>query len=241
MERSPACIFGNNANSVCIENVGDFDRNRDTMTPAQEATIIGLTAALCSRFGIPANADRIVYHHWFRLDNGVRNNGAGVNKSCPGTNFFGGNKVADFEANLLPSIQAKVSDGGPPPPAFEKYVSVTAGALNVRTGPGARHAKAPDRDPVTLGAVLRVFEEQNGWLKISSSRQHWVSGRFTHDVRRAVVTADALNVRSGPGMRFGKVGAFLAGQEVFIQKQVGNWAKISMEEKWVGARYLKMV
>lgn len=242
MERSPACIFGNNSEAVCIEHVGDFDKNKDTITPAQEETVIAMTAALCSRFGIPVSTDRIVYHHWFRLDDGVRNNGAGGNKSCPGTGFFGGNKVADCEANLLPHIQAVINAGGPlpPPPAIEKYVSVTANALNIRIGPGSSHDKA-DREPVTLGAVLRVFDEESDWLKISSSQQSWVSSRFTHEVRRAVVNADALNVRSGPGTHFGKVGAFLSGQEVFIHEEEDGWARVGMEEKWVSKDFLTMV
>lgn len=242
MESSPACIKFNNADAVCIEHLGDFDRGRDVMTPAQRATAIGMTAALCTRFGIPVTPDRIVYHHWFRLDNGMRNNGAGGNKSCPGTNFFGGNKVADCEANLLPAVRDAVGAGGPagPPPAIEKYALVTAGALNVRVGPGAGNAKVPGREPVTLGAVLRVFDEHNGWLKISSSTQSWVSGRFTREVQRATVDADALNIRSGPGIDFVSLGTFRRGQEVFIQEEEGRWARVSMDEKWVSKRFLAM-
>ncbi|HMP30820.1 MAG TPA: peptidoglycan recognition family protein [Saprospiraceae bacterium] len=88
LEYSPACIYMHNANSICIENVGNFDTGGDIMTPLQRESIIEVTALLCKKFNLPVDTNFIVYHHWFRLDNGYRNNGAGGNKSCPGTIFF---------------------------------------------------------------------------------------------------------------------------------------------------------
>jgi hypothetical protein len=92
LETSPACIYNRNANSICIENLGNFDNGNDQMTMEQKEAIVKVTAAICNKLAIPINTDKIVYHHWFRLTDGLRNNGAGGNKSCPGTNFFGGNK-----------------------------------------------------------------------------------------------------------------------------------------------------
>jgi hypothetical protein len=36
LESTPACIYGRNANAICIENVGYFDTGKDTMTTAQK-------------------------------------------------------------------------------------------------------------------------------------------------------------------------------------------------------------
>ena len=105
LENDPAGIFGFNKNSVCIENVGDFDKNRDEMTTSHSAAIIQVTAMLCRKFSISVNSDKIVYHHWFNISTGERDNGLGENnKSCPGTNFFGGNTVEDCETNFFPLV-----------------------------------------------------------------------------------------------------------------------------------------
>lgn len=109
LEQSPACIYGQNANAICIENFGNFDRGKDTMTDAQKQSIISVTAQLCKRFNIPVSSDVLVYHHWFDLQSGLRNNGTRNNKSCPGSNFFSGNKVEDCQANFLPLVSAALS------------------------------------------------------------------------------------------------------------------------------------
>ncbi len=237
LELSPACILGQNANAICIENLGNFDKGADSMTSAQRETIIGLTAALCKRFNRAVNSNNIVYHHWFDLSTGQRNNGIRNNKSCPGTAFFGGNKVADCEANFLPLVAVLVNPQNNPPTA-QKYVVVTAISLNVRVQPATSAAKATDRQPATFGAILRVYQEKDGWYKISSSQQHWVYGNYTQPVKKATVTADTLNVRTGPGTTFPKGGSFVKGQEIFVITEQNNWCKISMGEKWVSKDFL---
>lgn len=106
LERSPACIGRQNANSICIEHLGNFDVGRDEMSDEHRETIIRITALLCSRFSLPVNTQSIVYHHWFDPATGLRNDGAKNHKSCPGTNFFGGNKVQDCLENFLPLVSA---------------------------------------------------------------------------------------------------------------------------------------
>ena len=115
---------------------------------------------------------------------------------------------------------------------------VTADALNIREGADISSAISCDRDPATLGAILRVFGEQNGWLQISSSKYQWVYGRYTRDVKRAVVNTDSLNIRTGPGTNYPATTTFNKGHEVFIEKESGNWAKVSMDDKWMSKTYL---
>lgn len=243
LERSPACIYMQNANSVCIESFGNFDTGGDQMSHQQRDTIIGMTALLCKKFNIPVSTIGIVYHHWFNLSTGVRHNGNGSNKSCPGSNFFGGNKVSDCELHFLPLVRQALGGGSAPLqttiPALLKYALVTASRLNVRSGPSTSHPAASDRAAAESGAVLRVYEEKDGWYKISDSKSHWVSGRFTMDVRRATVNANALNVRSGPGTQFAKVGSLLKDEEVFITEEVNGWCKLGLDEQWVSTSFLK--
>lgn len=240
LELTPACIYGNNSGSICIENVGFFDTGVDTMNQSQADAIVRATAAICKKFSIAASTDKVVYHHWFDLSTGSRKNGlSGISKTCPGTNFFGGNKVGDCEANFLPLVRSAMAGGAVPPiPVLLKYATVTASALNVRVQPTSSSSKASDRAAIVLGSIIRVYEEQNNWFRISSSQQHWVSARYTDDVERAEVNATVLNVRSGPSTSFAKVGSFLKNKEVFVYERSNGWCRVSLDNKWVKDGFL---
>jgi hypothetical protein len=238
IESSPACIFGFNSNAICIENVGNFDIGNDVMTAQQKDTIVKMTSILCSKFSIPITTDRIVYHHWFNLSTGARNNGSGGNKSCPGTAFFGGNKVSDCQNNFLPLVQNAVNQVPNSTPtttqlALLEYRIINANKLNVRVLPLSTSAKATDRKAIPIGSVLRIYEEKDGWYKISSSASHWISGKYTSKVTRATVNADALNIRNGAGTNFDVVGSLTKGTEIFITEEKDGWCKIGLETKWV--------
>ena len=234
LERTPACIYGANANAICLEHIGNFDAGEDQMTKEHEEAIIGVTALLCSRFNIASDAFGIIYHHWFDLGSGHRHDGEGVSKSCPGSGFFGGNKLSDFENNFLPKVVDAMS-ASPTEILPIKYVAVTASLLNVRKGPGTRHGKVT---VVENGSVLRVFEEKDGWLKISNSAERWVYARYTKDLKKANVTASLLNVRIGPGRNFAIAGTLPKGTEVFIELVEGQWAKINLQDSWLHTSYL---
>jgi uncharacterized protein YraI len=241
MESSPACIYGNNANSICVEHLGNFDKSGDDMTPAQKETIVRLSAALCTKYSIPLSSSGIVYHHWFNLSTGVRNNGTQNNKSCPGSNFFGGNKVTNFESHFLPLIQALCNPAPLNPaasPVILQYAMVTADRLNIRTGAGTSHPIAGDRPALQVGAVVRVYDKSGEWLKISSSMSHWVSARYTLEVFRRTVNTAVLNIRTGPDTTFPKVGALTKDTEVFVTLQQGSWSRIGLDNKWVSTQYL---
>lgn len=242
LESTPACIFGANQNSICIENLGNFDIGGDQMRSEQKDAIVKVTALLCKKFNLPVNPTSILYHHWYELGTGERNDGAGGNKSCPGTNFFGGNKVADFNQHFAPLVsQALGTASLPPVNPLIHYAVVTASWLNVRQGPSSQFSRATDRTAVKRGSILRVYEEVNGWLKISKSQSHWVYSRFTREVNRATVSASALRVRSGAGTNFPIVGSLAQGTEVFIEVEKLDWCKLALEEKWVSKQYLDFI
>lgn len=226
LNATPACIFGNNARSICIESVGDFDIGKDQMRAEQRAAIIAVTRAILARIsGIPHNDRGIVYHHWFDLNTGARTNGAGNTKSCPGTAYFGGNTVAAFNASFLPLVlgQAVVVAAAAVP---LRLVAVTAARLNIRGGPGAGFAMVSDNGPAEMGAILRVWDEADGWLKISNSKAHWVSGRFCEAVRKGRINTRDTNGRAGPGLAFGVSEVFARDTEVFARASEGGWARV---------------
>lgn len=106
IEATPAGIYGANTGAICVECVGNFDKGADVMTDAQKNAIVSVLKTLLDRFGLDVNYD-VVYHAWYSADGralGDYIKGHSV-KTCPGTNFFGGNGVTAYEKNLLPLIE----------------------------------------------------------------------------------------------------------------------------------------
>jgi hypothetical protein len=106
---APAGIKGANSEGLCIENVGNFDIKGDKMSDEHKKTIVFLTAILCVKFKLTPNTDTIQYHHWWELDKGIRTNGTGNTKSCPGNNWYGGNTVESAQKNFIPLVIAEVN------------------------------------------------------------------------------------------------------------------------------------
>ena len=105
-DRIPAGVKGANQYGVCIEHLGNFDIGADLMTTVHRRVIVELNAALCRKFSLELNIDSIVYHHWWDIVTGQRTNGSGTVKSCPGTNFFGGNTPEACELTFIPLIKS---------------------------------------------------------------------------------------------------------------------------------------
>ncbi|WP_199851626.1 SH3 domain-containing protein [Brumimicrobium mesophilum] len=241
LELNPACIYGNNNSSICIEHIGNFDQGKDQMTDAQKDVVVRMTAALAKRFNVPINTDRIVYHHWFHLGTGARNNGGPqtTNKTCPGENFFGGNTLAAAENNFIPLVKGladKTTDELPSKMLYFGVVDVNT-RLSVRLGAGTYHSKI---DYVENGMVIRIYEEKNNWFRISQNQKRWVYGRFINKIRLARVNVNTkLNVRSGPSSNYPKVASLTKNHEVYVYEIENDWAKIDVEEQWVSEDFLE--
>lgn len=236
LELTPACIYMNNSEAICIEVLGDFDAGRDQMTTDQKDSVVFSVAGLCGRFNIATDDSHIVYHHWFSFS-GERNNGAGGNKTCPGSAFFGGNKVSDYQSNLQPLIDAALTQpvNGNMPSTVQRMVYVVAAALNVRKGPSTSFEKVRK---VEIGSILRVYAENGDWLRISSSQDEWVYGRLTVTVRLGKVNANVLNVRSGPHTSYPVVFQLQKDQEVVVMEELNGWARIGMNDIWLSSTYI---
>ena len=103
---APAGIYGANSTGVCIECVGNFDKGGDAMTEAQKNAIVGVTKILLDKLGLNAKTG-VTYHAWWTSGGtplGTYVTGRSA-KTCPGTNFFGGNTRQAYEKNLLPLIE----------------------------------------------------------------------------------------------------------------------------------------
>lgn len=244
LNNAPACIFGNNSGSLCIENIGDFDAGKDQMTAAHRDSILRMTAAMLRRFtGIPRNDQGVVYHHWFDLNTGARLNSGGVTKSCPGTAFFGGNTVAAFNANFLPALLGMLGGAVSPPPAPLatplQFVEVTADSLNIRTGPGTQFGMISEHGPAQMGSILRVFAERDSWFKVSNSKENWVSGRRTAPVSPGTINTADSNGRAGPGTDFTVMRVYQTGEKVFVRETQASWHRVDVET-WVHGSLVSM-
>lgn len=103
---APAGIKGANSSGICIECVGNFDIGEDVMTELQKETIVAVTKILLDKFNLNAS-DNVTYHCWWGADGReIGDYYKGVStKTCPGTNFFGGNGLTAYRNNLQPLIE----------------------------------------------------------------------------------------------------------------------------------------
>lgn len=108
---TPAGIKGANIGALCIENLGNFDRDGDTMTAEHKATIVHLYACLAEKYNLPIDTSHIVYHAWYtregdRLSDYIPGKSS---KTCPGIKFWGdGNTVAAAVKGFLPDVKAEL-------------------------------------------------------------------------------------------------------------------------------------
>ncbi|HET7463705.1 MAG TPA: SH3 domain-containing protein [Longimicrobium sp.] len=181
-------------------------------------------------------------------------------------------KIAGYatklEAALRASVVAAVPGGVPTPqpatpaappaaPAAGQAFSVAADSLNVRSGPGASNGLVAG-SPLARGTQVEGFEDNGGWKRITAANgvAGWVSAQYLAPVSAPAapavpaaagpvftVTADSLNVRSGPAASNALVaGSPLAkGTQVEGLEDNGGWKRIKAANGvtgWVSAQYL---
>lgn len=162
LNSNPIGITGWNTGAICIEIYGNFDKGQDKMNETQKQAVIALVAELCDRFDITPSENTIRYHAWFTRKGSYLGGyiPGKSTKTCPGTEFFGGNTMSAFKANFLPAIkqysQPKVND---------YRVKVTANTLNVRKGPGTNYEITTQ---VKKDQVYTIVETQGTWGKLKS-------------------------------------------------------------------------
>ena len=141
--------------------------------------------------------------------------------------------------------------------------TVTASALNVRTGPGTNYAKkgysqltanakahAYSNGCLKYGTRVTVYETQNGWARIPSG---WVSAQYLSRGTSGsssvsyggagwyeVDVNTALNVRTGPGPNYRITGQLRDGYDLYVQSISNGWAKYQAYSgtRYVAAQYL---
>ena len=161
INKTPVGITGWNANKICIEIYGCFDKGKDKMTAAQKKAVIYLYGELCKRFDIPVNTTHIRPHCWFTAGGTYlgKYNPSRSAKTCPGTAFWGYGCSPDGFAHFIKDVKNYV-EGKKAEPKKEqtkatKFEIVTLDKLNIRK------VADWDADPVTTvkkGQHLQVID-----------------------------------------------------------------------------------
>ena len=130
--------------------------------------------------------------------------------------------------------------------------TVTADALNVRSGPSTSYGITTK---LYKGDKVEILETSNGWHKIKASNGKigWVSGDYikvssgstsqpSTSTTKATVTATSLNVRSGAGTSYSVITKLSKGTVVDVIESASNgWKKIKTSggtTGWVSGDYL---
>ena len=130
--------------------------------------------------------------------------------------------------------------------------TVTADALNVRSGPSTSYSITTK---LYKGDKVEILETSNGWHKIKASNGKigWVSGDYikvssgstsqpSTSTTKATVTADSLNVRSGAGTSYSVITKLSKGTVVDVIESASNgWKKIKTSggtTGWASGDYL---
>lgn len=144
-----------------------------------------------------------------------------------------------------------VTDRGPQPSPGLKPIArfrVTT-TLNVRSGPGSSNPTVAG-SPLAAGTIVRGTEDQSGWKRITaegSSVAGWVSAQFLEAVPTELftVTADSLNVRTGPGSSNPTVQGSPFRKDTVVQElaEDGGWKRVvslgaTQVTGWVSAQFL---
>lgn len=142
-----------------------------------------------------------------------------------GNSITRGTPIAHTYAGLGASSGGGSSGGGDTSGGTYS-VKVTTSTLNVRTGPGTGYSI---KGTVGGGQFYFSIARSGDWHKIwYDGGTGWCHGGYLTKAGSAgvTVTTDALNVRTGPGTGYGKVGLINSGQKYARITSSSGWHKI---------------
>ncbi len=257
LNSTPIGIKGWNTGKICIEIYGNFDKGKDQMTTAQKEAVIALVGELCRRFDLTPGTNTLRYHAWF-TSGGTYLGTYDPNKSrktCPGTNFFGGNTMAAYKKNFLPAIQTYLKNGSvgienenSSVVSVNKIVKVTTDELNIRKEPTANSSKVGE---VKKGEVFTIIKQDGNWGYLKSGAG-WIHLGYTEPVKsidivnsgnsfKVRVTTDILNIRKSPDANSSKTGSVKKGEVFTITKTSGDWGYLKSGAGWIHLGYTERI
>ena len=137
------------------------------------------------------------------------------------------------------SAYVAMDDGTPVYNNEKTNAIVTVNALNIR--------ETPSLSGKVVGSLTRyqkveILETSGDWMRISSG---WINKNYVKSVNSSVaanntgtVKASVLNIRSGPGTSYSRVGSLWFGEKIIILENRGDWIRIN--SGWVSADYIRV-
>jgi uncharacterized protein YgiM (DUF1202 family) len=225
-----------NNNSISIEMCSN-KKNTSTLSVADddwyltEATVqnaVELTKYLMQVYNIDIN--HVIMHHMV------------TGKICP-------QPWCKYEAALVnwhTFLQRVAGTPIPPVPTpitVNYSIRITASSLNVRKGPSTAYAII---DTLKQNTYVTIVEEDNGWGRIKDT-QGWINLKYTvkeeptFQSYKARVTANVLNVRTGPGINYPIVRSIKKNEVYTIVEEQNDWGKLKSGIGWVNLNYMQKI
>ena len=163
-------------------------------------------------------------------------------------------KEAYVSSRYLSSISQNNNNDTSKPESIKETKEVNTDSLNVRSGPGTNYSKL---GTLSKGSKVGVISESNGWSKINyNGKEAYVSSKYLNRIpennntskpesvkETKEVNTNSLNVRSGPGTNYSKLGSLSKGSKVEVISESNGWSKINYngKEAYVSSQYLSKV
>lgn len=235
-----------NSNSIGIE-MCVRKKSTATMSSAdrdwyfEDATVastIELTKELMKKYNIPA--DRVIRHYDV------------TGKTCPAPYVHDENAWKAFKNALTVSTPVKENTTVNNFPTCPFTVNVIINDLNYRSEPSMKGVVKGQ----TGKGTFTITEVSNGWGRLKSgvgwiyleNPSYCTIGSSVKAETPAPaakymvkVTANALNIRSGPGTAYGVVGCIRDKGTYTIVQETGNWGKLLSGAGWISLKYTKRV
>lgn len=153
--------------------------------------------------------------------------------------------MAALEARLICDILGVKASGGTaqePASMGQKMVNTPGDTLNVR---GAANAKGTKLGELKDRSLVEVYGlAGNGWVLIQqSSLRGWVNGKYLVEPEKTFapyivrVTADALNIRKGPGTNYDVAGCIRDKGSYTIVDEQDGWGRLKSGAGWISLAY----
>ena len=115
--------------------------------------------------------------------------------------------------------------------------TVTGDNVNMRVSPSLRSEVVGQLE---RGQEVRILLTDGEWCAIipPMKMSAWVSKQYVKD---GLVTGRRVNVRSGPGISYGRLTYLRQGTAVTVLEEKGGWVKIDLPDTgrlWVSSRYI---
>ena len=157
--------------------------------------------------------------------------------------------MATLECGLLCDILGVKASGGTaqdPASMGQKMVNTPGDTLNVRDEANAKGTKLGE---LAHGSTVEVYGlADNGWALIQQgSLRGWVNGKYLAEPKKTFapyivrVTADALNIRKGPGTNYDVAGCIRDKGSYTIVDEQDGWGRLKSGAGWISLAYTTKV